>query len=413
MKALIIVCRYPPDLRVSARRWGNLVQYLRKLGVDCTVASPGIDPPGDAAGPAGEKLLHLPIPAGGRDARAPSDSGSARRSASWPGRWYLRIVPPVLRDVRAVRWLSMLKGNPRLLRAAREADCIIASYGPIGPVLLGWRLGKMADKPFILDVRDSFEARDGAASGLAKKISRKLESHLLCQAAARITVGNQLAQYLSKAYGSHFEVVMNGWTDRDVTGRAPAGEAPEPYLFYAGSIYRHQIAALALVLEALANHPDIRLRIRLLADVSEGGLEKLIAQRPISNRIDLLPPVEEETVLGELARSSGVLVLEDISGSNALSNGTVTGKLLGLLASGVPGIAVCSKTSEMRSIVDPIAGWHGVDSVEEMRDALSKVLDNREIVTSSEELKRFHMSAQARILFRLIEGLSPHEWSHR
>jgi glycosyltransferase involved in cell wall biosynthesis len=201
---------------------------------------------------------------------------------------------------------------------------------------------------------------------------------------------------------------LNGWTDRDLTGKVPTHEGSERYLYYAGSIYRHRIAALALVLEAMATHPDIRLRIRLLADFSGGSLTELIDQCPISNRIEILPPVDEATVHSELAGSSGVLVLEEISGSKALSNGTITGKLFGLLASGVPGIAVSSKSGEIRSIIDSIPGWHGADSVEEMSAALSEVLDNREIVASSEDLKCFHMAAQARILIRLIECLYPH-----
>ena len=61
MNFLIIVNWYPPDLRVPAKRWYNLVSYLQQAGYCCTVVSAGDGKPSIHLGTSGEKVIRVSI----------------------------------------------------------------------------------------------------------------------------------------------------------------------------------------------------------------------------------------------------------------------------------------------------------------------------------------------------------------
>src|SRR5690606_35410623 len=107
------------------------------------------------------------------------------------------------------------------------------------------------------------------------------------------------------------------------------------------------------------------------------------------------------TIDKELRAALGAIVVEDVTGTNPVRNCTVTGKLLGLLVSGIPGIAISAPNGEIRSLVMRANGWHGVASRAEFESAL-KALGEQPRADNSDELAEFHMRAQARKLISLI-----------
>lgn len=402
MKLTIVVKWYPPDLRVPARRWGNLVDSLQQNGVTCTVISAGDGRFVETIGAAGERVIRLPISNFDGASGAASAKTLLRRMRSSVRRGVLAAWPPVLREFDARQWLLQVRTCPELTRIAVESDYIVSSYGPLGPFVLGRRLARGAGKPWIADIRDSIDFKDGLVLAPARRVSRMLEGYLLGNARLRITIGATLARYLSNLYRMRFHEIYNGWTDGDLIYKRDVTDAEGRYLYYAGSIYAHRLPALDVVCQAIRMKPGVKLKLRLLKDHTQGELRKLIACRGVSEQVELLPPVEQKVVDAELAGALAALVLEDLSGESELMNGIVTGKLLGLLASGIPGIAVSAKNGEIRHLVSDVDGWYGVDAVEQFLEALGHLGTHSGHLTSVGRLRDYHMSEQTSRLLRLI-----------
>ena|GEM_PF-2598862 len=406
IKLTIISNWYPPDRRVPARRWGNLVSSLCTMGVDCTVISAGDGNYDEYIGDYGERVIRLPI------SNRATQNSPGKNKKLFPFKRSLRamiyfIIPPLLLDFSVKRWILQPSLRAMLTKIAHESDCIVSSYGPLGPFLLGWWLARKTRKSWIADIRDSFESRDGKTSRLAKSLSRCLEARLLCKATQCVTIGKTLADHLMTTYDINFAAIYNGWTDIDIISRRNKNKFVEPYLYYAGSIYEHQIPALAIVLEAIhlkaiQENKKIKLKIQLLNDHTDGALTKLINYELNHEIIELLPPVDPKMVNEELANSIGALVLETIDDNDILRKGTVTGKLIGLLASRMPGIAVSSKTGEIRELVNKVPGWYGVDDVEGCREALDKLLNHCSMDSNIQALMEFNMSKQAELFLQLV-----------
>lgn len=401
IKLTIISNWYPPDRRVSARRWGNLVSSLCNMGVDCTVISAGDGNYDEYIGDYGERVIRLPI------ANRATQNSQRRNKKDFPFKRNLKvmfslIIPPLLLDFSVKKWILQPSLRAMLTKIAHESDCIVSSYGPLGPFLLGWWLARKTRKPWIADIRDSFESRDGKTSRPAKSLSRCLEEKLLRKATLCITIGETLANHLTTTYGTNFEAIYNGWTDTDIISSRDKNKFVEPHLYYAGSLYEHQMPALAIVLESIQKNKKIKLKVRLLNDHTYGSLTKLINSEPYHEIIEFLPPVDPKTVNEELANSVGALVLEAIDDNDILRKGTITGKLIGLLASGMPGVAISSKTGEIRELVNKVPGWYGVDDVEGCREALDKLLNHHFIDFNKEALMEFNMSRQAELFLQLV-----------
>jgi len=402
VRLFILLNWYPPDLRVPARRWGALVAQMESLGVGCTVVSAGEGIYSDHIAPAGERLIRLPI--SNRD----QDFGEAkfsyidhvRKRAKRRG---ASIIPMFLRNNAHKSWLAAIDGCEAVKESLRQCDLIIASYGPMAPLKAGYQLASDYDKPLAIDLRDSFAAKDSNDVFLSRLISRYLEKKLLSEATLRISVGCNLCRYLEDAYGLPFEPIYNGWIDGDVVLPSKIARSQSAYFYYAGTIYPHRLAALSVVLDALRKVQHSVVKIRLLRDSTERGIEHLIAEKGMAERVELLPPAPAYVVAEEMAGSAGILLLENIIPSK-LHDCTVTGKLFGLLASGMPGIAVSSETGEIRAIVQKVDGWYGVSAVDDCTEAL-RALSAQIVNTergSSLAIHEYHAATQAKKLQSLL-----------
>jgi hypothetical protein len=404
VKIMIISYSYPPDRAVAARRWGNLVPHLRDLGVECSVIAAGDGIYDEYFGEYGERVIRLPF----SNRATISLHAQNRRVSSVKGLWkpaHFYMLPPVIRECITRQWFVYVAYRKLLLEIARESNCIVSSYGPLPPFLVGWILSKNTGRPWIVDIRDSFESRYGHASKWAASLSRILEKILLSQAKRCVAIGEYLASHLSSTYKKEFSAIYNGWVDADVVVKPNRNRFEDPYLYYAGSIYDHQMPALSIVFEAIQKHPSVRLKIRLLNDYTTGLFAQLMDAVYRSEKIEMLPPVEQATVDKELAEAVGALVVEDMAGDDVMRNGTVTGKLIGLMASGIPGLAVSSQHGEIRHLVAKTPGWHGIETVKQCTAALDDLMKPHHVKSNPQYLMDYHMSKQAERLLGLIKNV--------
>lgn len=401
MNILIIVKWYPPDIHVAARRWANLVQHLTEQGARCTIITAGGTSISPTTGPYGEKIVRLPVSNAVRPP-LPADGGTRPTLKRKIARGISWLTPSVVRGLRSNRWDRFLRIHPELGNMAHAADVIVTSFPPIGPLLLGKELARSFRKPWVVDLRDSFEAFDEKTFPLSRLIGRLIEGRLIKSADTRLTISSKLAEYMSSLYEQKFEAVYNGWVDEDRVESSGPSSAP-PYLYYAGTFYHYSVRGLSYILKAMEEHPALRLKMRVLRDKS-GKLQAMLEPLVASGRAEILPPADTETVSRELSGAAGALVLENLEDFRPFQLGTVTGKLLGLLASGIPGIAVSRAEGEIRSLVNATPGWYGVDDQESCNQALSRLLESGPRRPLAEGLQDYHVKRQAERLFHLLDA---------
>lgn len=405
MKLLVIVNCYPPDERISARRWGRLIGELQKLDFECSVLTAGDGNFSDELGEAGERVIRMPI--SNRPYAEAGRVGSTRnaiRTIAVPFAKY--FIPQYFLKKRFRGWRLAAERSTAVLKAASDCDAVIASYGPIGTLLLGKHLSYKYKKPYCIDIRDSFQSKEGKKFIVSKHLSRRLEKKLLTSSWCRFAIGNKLANFLSSRYGLAFHAIYNGWCDSDVDFcrkevRRGASSDQSPYLYYAGTIYPHRLRALTWVIKSIKSS-DLRLRLRVLNYNSNPGIERVVKELGAENRVDLLPPIPSAELANEMAGSRGLLVLEEVSPSD-IHDGNVTGKLFGLLASGLPGIAVCSPSSEIQSVVGQVDNWWAVSTEAACRCAINSLPDRPWKATGTKHIGAYHVEAQAERLANLIE----------
>jgi hypothetical protein len=405
MKLMIVVNWYPPDERVPARRWGNLVHYLQKTGNQCSVISAGDGCYKASAGSSGEQLIRVPVVNGSRSRQGEIRKTRDKKLKQILRKIYRYAVPAVFNDINLCKWKELADQLPILQKAAVESDVIISSYGPAGPMFLGLILAKRNNKPWVLDIRDSFIARDGDSCFLSRRISRLYEKRILNAAAQRITVGAKLAEMMTDFYDIEFKALYNGWTDEDIIYQRNICGG-QNYVYYAGTIYRHQLNAFRIILSALPSIPGLKLKIRLLNDFTKGAFSQLLEETNTTDRVEILQPVQSEIIRKELAEAFCALVVENTVERQTIRNGTVTGKLLGLLASGVPGIAVTSQLCEMHDLVENnTTNWFSVNNVEHCVGALLRINEQQVLNNNRDTLSHYHMKEQAMLLENMLNSI--------
>ena len=349
-RILLLSEDYQNAQKVSFRRVGAIVRYLSQHGDAITVASAIAGP---AKGEWGEDILCL---------KASSTAGGnrgTRRKTGW--------LQQGMVDRSTLFWITKVVKSRSLREAAKNSDVIVATYGPAGPLWAAYLLAIVTRRPFVVDFRDVPQSRTRDNS-LAMLADRLLEGLVINRASLVITVGRVLAEYLGKRHhGARCEVTYNGWSDGDVD--EVEAETPDNYLYYAGTVYEHRIPAFELVCRSLAT-TGLRLKVRLLGDNSD-TLRQVALRCGVDDRVEILEGADHHTVRREQRRARAVLVLESLGSTKEWQAGTVTGKLLGLIASRRPGIAICRNGSEMSRIVSQFSWW-GVASDSE---ALSGLLN--------------------------------------
>lgn len=335
MKVLLLANEYRPG-KVAFRRVGAIVRYLSESGDEVTVASTKLR---SASGWWGERVIPL-----GRALELTSTPIASSR------------LPPLgmgMFDRSTLSWLGHSITSPALRDAARTADVVISTYGPAGPTWAAYALSLFFRRPLALDIRDVPESRTSDGR-LQRALVRLLEGIVIGRAALVSTVGDVLSAYLSKRHGVKVVSIFNGWVDTDRVQANP--QTRGNYLYYAGSVYGHQLAAFEVVCSALASVEGLTLKVRLLQGDAD-ALNGIAGTAGVGGRVEILPPVDSQIVQEEVAGARMVLVLEALQYRAAWQAGTVTGKLIGLIAGGKQGIAVCRRDSELSSIASRFPWW--------------------------------------------------------
>ena len=393
---IILITKYFNGNEIAARRWRNLIKYL-KVDNCCVILT-------EISGEQPEDVNH------GNLIFVKCFNKSHKFNNNNIFKKILKqllkyLFPQVLLDLfRAQKNLKEMKRRVNI-HQLNNADIMIASYGPIETILLGNSLKEELNIPYLIDFRDSFESTVGQQFFATKILSRILEKRIIKKANGYLTVGQSLAKYLSKIYGHKFYPIYSGWTESDdppVLDRRAVGVV-QNYIYYAGSIYSHRLESLKIVLDAIGTIPELSIRMRISDDYTSGGLDKLLSSVGDKNIFDRRPKVDKEKIRQEQVSAFAVVVLEALD-TSSVHQFNITGKLFECLRAGPPVIVVAARHSELASLTSGVEGCYVVETVEEFRDAFRRVKQKplESCISSDGSLRQFHAEVQSQKLKELI-----------
>lgn len=399
MRILLLARSFPPDSRIAAKRWGEIAESLSKLDAQVIVfteSKPRLQRPSH---PRSKNIQVISAEGTEGASEFPNKNNNNLGNKilvllkSRANRW-----KPVVLDSSIKRWIKYgWIYRDKLKDAVKDSDIIISTYGPSGPLFLGWYLSRKYSLPWVVDLRDAFESRDHSIE-FFRFLGRRLERYLLKKANLRITIGKKLAEYLSKRYELKFLEIYNGWSEKDKL--LASNSENSLYLYYAGTVYDHRLAALRLLLTSMKRFSDVHLKVRLVNFDSQKKIESLLIEDGTIDKVQILGPVGPEIVSRELNNALGAVVLEDLDPKYGWATGTVTGKLFSLLVSGKPGIAVVSKNSEITEVVALNENWVAAEKNSEIECFLQELIERpNDFLNYSKALDMFSVDSQSKKMY--------------
>lgn len=391
MVITLFATHYENQKMVAARRWQSLVYFLVKEGVQVFVVTPGVEN-NEYIGDSGETVIVFKVFKRKKANNSDVSKINTRKTIHSPF--------PYL-DVSLITWCASFR-DKRIHRCCSQANILISTYGPSGAMLLGLWFAHKYKKPWVLDLRDSFQVPSSFDCKILKKLNTFVEKKILHKADLCITIGEMLAKYMKGKYGREFEVIYNGWLESDALKLEPEQKA-QPFFLYAGVIYEHRLDALKVFLDGLLVQKKYILRIRLVRDYS-GYLGDWLVENGFDGIVEIMPAIPNEQLQLEISSSLAVLVLEELA-PNEWQKGTVTGKLFSLLVSGIPGIVISHPSVELYTLAQQAKGWfcaHDKASATKAVELVSAC--NREELSMNKDIfKEYQFAGQAKKLKQLFK----------
>ncbi|MEY8200578.1 MAG: glycosyltransferase [Colwellia sp.] len=393
MVITLLATHYENQKMVAARRWRSLVCFLVKEGTQVFVVTPGVEN-NEYIGDSGEIIIVFKIPK--RKKANNSDVSKIKTRKTIPSPF------PYL-DVSLITWLASIR-DKRIHDCCSQSNILISTYGPSGAMLLGLWFSYKYKKPWVLDLRDSFQVPNSFGFNMLTKLNMFIEKRIVRKADLCITVGKTLAKFMRGKYQCDIKVIYNGWLDSDRL-KLLGSQQEKSFYIYAGSLYQHQLASLKVFLLGLLAQKKHTLRIRLVKDYS-GYLDEWLVENGFNDIVEIMPAILNKELQLEIESSLAVLVLEELT-PNEWQKGTVTGKLFSLLVSGIPGIVICHPSVELYTLAQQANGWfcaHDKASAVKAIEYIS-VCNRDELNSNKDVFKGYQFSVQAKKLTQLFKGV--------
>jgi glycosyltransferase involved in cell wall biosynthesis len=332
-RVLVVAYYFPPIGGIGSIRAAGLARHLPEFGWESIVLAPAETPhPSDTSLLFPEELV---IRSRSRELTRPRSAGplSARRSSeeasSGPRPLYRRAALRLVYPDPQVGWYP---GAARVgLRALERAsfDAVFSSAFPITAHLVGMKLSRRHELPWVAEFRDPWSERlprfpyRAAARALERRIARR---------AARVIMPTPTwAAYHSSLWGVPVGVLGHGY-DPASTGSVRGDSS---LITHVGSYYPEHQYDLSPLWAAVAriNHsaPTRRLRLRWVGEPPPNLRAQLI-EAGLGDALEVTGPVSHEVAL-RLTAESSLLVAAGARGGDPIARGWVPAKLLEYLPS--------------------------------------------------------------------------------
>ncbi|MCM3111981.1 glycosyltransferase [Lederbergia lenta] len=403
-KVLIITYSFPPLNNIAARRFGDLSKHLYNNDWEPYILTTMNTGPLDVFIPE-ENIYRIgkhpqvtsEIRKNGNSIRKESYAMRLKRKAGFNSR---------LIDRTYLNWYKLITKMDLEILKQKKFDIIIASFGPGAALFAGSFLSKNLNIPWIADFRDLgslYKDHSLKKNFLFKALDIVIERQLLKSASAVTTVSEGLKGEITDFYRLPTYVIYNGWERSQSISKEKIEIEDEPYIYYAGRFYQHQLESIYLLLRSLKSH-NFNLRIRSLGPNHLN--ENVIAYAKeigINNRIQLLSPATPEIVESESSNSIINLVVEDLDKSFKWKKGTLTGKLLSLLIKPAPILAIARDDSEIGDVLRETSKGVLCSTVEEVNEFLLKINTYRATANSENQIMFYSKERQARELASVLK----------
>lgn len=362
---------WPPCGGPSVQRSLKFVKYLTRLGYDIHVVTVDL---ADASYPfLDDGFLH----------DIPEQISISRTKARNPLKLYARIFPKHKQTVgfadegkkswastliRFIRgnffipdprkgWNSFAWREVRRIHNRTPFDCVITSTPPHSTNLLGIKIKKKLNIPWIADLRDPwtdiYYYPQLLRTKLALLLDRKYERKTLMKTDAIVTVSHSIKQTLiNKVHGidpRKFHVIYNGYDPEDFLAIKPLDEKETGYtIAYAGVMapnYGLQTLIKAWQMAFDSGNPGINLK--LIGHASENVLDQLKKTIGEKNLI-LTGYLSHNEALRHMASADALLLMIPQTADN---KGILTGKLFEYLACQKPIIGIGPEDGEAAAII--------------------------------------------------------------
>ena len=367
-QVLIIVYYWPPAGGSGVQRWVYFTKYLRDFGwepVIYTVQNPEAPYQDDSLFneiPSGIKILKEKIwePFGAYRKIAGIKEGQKIKSGVI-AQEKKSIMRYLIKWIRAnvfipdprINWIS--KGTRTLTNflSSNKIDLIITSGPPHSAHLIGRKLHKKSNIPWIVDFRDPwtqvFNWNLLPRTSLVEKIHKSLELNVLKECDGLITVSHQCMKDLLKIYPvKNNEIITNGFDhlhsiadSTEVNGKLE--------MLYTGvlSADRNPIPLWKSLANYLDTHPTIAVKFKLVfyGDIDTAICDS-IQDAGLGKYASFHPPVKHEEII-KIMQSSNLLLLIGVPNEP----GVVTGKIFEYISTGKPILAVSPVQSDIEHIL--------------------------------------------------------------
>lgn len=410
-RVLIVSESFPPFNEIASKRFGTLAPHFEANGWEPWVLTTRGDGPLPSVLP--NHRVHRVS-----DHPREGQFGQLRQTRGWR-----RVVKSSLRTVvrgtgfrfntyypSGMRWARAVAASRKeICERIPKCDLVVGTYSPYAALVVASRMAKIWDVPWIADFRDLAARRPDDANALSRWADSRRERRAVRTASALLTVSQTLREIAEEDHGLRAHVIYNGWTYRQrirtETSSSDAGIVNDA-IYYAGLVYKHQLPSFHLVMQSLATRPDIRLVIRSLGpETLERQLLLSAEQLGVQRQVQLLPPCDPAKVERETANSLANLVVENLDRTQLASRGTLTGKLLKLVAVPPPVLAVARSDSDIGPVLGETRKGRLCSSVSEIDEFLRA--DVNAFPGNETAIQRYSMASQARMLCRIFDEIAP------
>ena len=390
---LIFAPYFPPYNAIGSVRSGNFARFLISNAVDVRVIS--------AAHPELDQSQEQPLNEDHVSFVSWYDSNphyQLQHKANINLDKYIKLFPRLRRFLMIVlRALLYWPDRHQLWvkPSCREADELIESWKPdlifasALPASALFVARKMADKhaiPWIAEFRDLWAYNEFNETWLLKNLIYYFwEKRVLASASTIVTVSEGLASVLRKRHGNKVQVVLNGYSSRNISNSRQ--NTPPPIVMrHMGSLYgdKRDPSSLLRALSALGADKNL-FRVEFFGDESE-QINKSAARYGVSDVVVCQNKVSYAESL-ELQATADVLLL--IMWNNSRERDIYTGKFFEYVATDNPILLLGNPDTELaRNISKNRLGVSALTEEEVLivlRDLIAKVRDRRSLRRASGE----------------------------
>jgi hypothetical protein len=325
-------------------------------------------------------------------------------------RFVLRKIGPYLWPQRApIRWWENARSRVFSLMRSKRFDAIWATSDPLVPWGLAEEAARLADVPWIADMRDSFNEQPHG-SWYKRPFFARQERRLASRATRVVAVTQGMADRFGRLIGRKIDVIYNGF---DPT-LLPENPLPRSNLFtitYAGtlSLPRYNPAPFLQAVECCLQHKTIPADDLEIQFYGSGGqvIEQVFPRASERLRLKIVPRVPNREILRLLPGSSVLLMLDDVSAPDVLP-----GKTGDYLSSGRPILCYSNRLGELSDVLRRTGTGVTLTRVEDMAAQLGlwyaqwKSANIQTGIRNEAEIERFSRRFGAKQLAGLLDEIS-------